>query len=102
MKIVLPPNFNRRYTLDFLVPKKALESGKTILSIEKDVADIMGRTTRMVRKYRTEPKDSKRKELSAEVLGDLGTYFGVDPEQLITNNVLDLSKDIPLAQEAAN
>ncbi len=84
MNFSLPPDYDLRYTLDYLIRRKAVQSGLPLLSISEDLAQLMKCTTRMLMYYRKEKRDSSRAPLSEERLELIGEYFGVSAKQLLT------------------
>jgi len=96
----LPPGYNFRYTLEYLIGRKVLDSNMDLPEVAKDVAMLMACTVRMVRNYRKELIGSKRAELSEERLRKLANYFDVQPKQLITENILPIDKEVLLDSKA--
>ncbi len=87
MNFSLPPDYDLRYTLDYLIRRKAVQNDLPILSISRDLAALMQCTTRMLMYYRKEKLNSQRAPLSEERLEALGTYFEIEAEQLLTQTV---------------
>ncbi len=100
MNFNLPPDYEFRYTLDYLIRRKAVESGLPLLSISEALAGLLQCTTRMVMYYRKEEKSSTRAILSDERLEKLGHYFNVQPNQLITKKAIPMAEELVLTSKA--
>lgn len=97
---IVPPTYNFRYTLEYLIQLKVLETNMALAEVVQDVAELMVCTERMVRNYRKELKGSKRAILSDERLEKLGHYFNVQPNQLITEKAIPMAEELVLTSKA--
>lgn len=93
MNFTLPPQYDLKYTLDYLIKKMSADTGKPIMEIVDDLAGVMQYTTRMVMYYRKEKIESQRTVLNDNKLKEIGTYFGVQPTQLITEQVIRMTDE---------
>lgn len=96
----LPPKYNFRYTLEYLIQRKVLETNMPLAQVAQKVAELMACTVRMVRNYRKELIGSKRAILSDERLEKLGHYFNVQPEQLMTEKAIRMAEEAVLTSKA--
>lgn len=83
--INLPKNYQKRYTLDFLVNLKALKTGKKKGDIIDQLSKKLDIKKSMMYYYLNEKRGSTREELSYERRLTIARYFGLDDPRLIFN-----------------
>ena len=93
MQVNLPEGYVYRYSLDYLIKLHSTNQGMGIMDVIADAISLLeaanvGMKERMFYNYRTEDLESTKELMSEERMEVLAEYFGVEIEQLLTENII--------------
>ena len=92
----IPANYPFRYTLDYHIRMIAAKNNMGVLDVVKELVLLLeaagvGLSERQFHRYRIEPKDSSKEELSHIRREVIGGYLDLEADALITGNIIHSS-----------
>lgn len=92
-KFNLPTDYNKRYTIRFLMDLKHLQDRTPLSAMAKALAERIDLSKRQFYNYVEQHIESEKKPLHENQLAAIADYFNISAEQLLTVNVRENSQN---------
>lgn len=86
LKVSLPGQYNKRYSLHYLIWRRKLVEGEDVKATVEELSGLLEVSTRTIYNWVKEEHDSGRREIDPATRQAMARYFSIAPAQILAAN----------------